>query len=65
MQDKAPPYDGDIEMDYQPTSGGAYHDYHIQLDGHICDKAGNFIHSDAPPPPYTSQAPDNWTPYHN
>lgn len=26
---------------------------------------GNFIHPDTPPPPYTSRAPDNWTPYHN
>ncbi|KAG1852514.1 hypothetical protein F4604DRAFT_1933662 [Suillus subluteus] len=47
MQEEAPPYDGDVEMDYQPTLGGTYHDYHIQLDG-------NFIHPDAPPPPYIS-----------
>lgn len=33
MQEEAPPYDGDVEMDYQPTSGGTHHDYHLQLDG--------------------------------
>ncbi|KAG1848763.1 hypothetical protein DFJ58DRAFT_717042 [Suillus subalutaceus] len=65
MQEEAPPYDGDVEMDYQPTLGGTYRDYHIQLDGHICDKVGNFIHPDAPPPPYTSRAPNDWTPYRN
>ncbi|KAG2344783.1 hypothetical protein BDR05DRAFT_855483, partial [Suillus weaverae] len=26
---------------------------------------GDFIHPDAPPPPYTSRAPNDWTPYHN
>ncbi|KAG2117158.1 uncharacterized protein F5147DRAFT_742947 [Suillus discolor] len=45
--------DGDIEMDDQPVGA------------RICDEAGNFIHPDTPLPPYTSRAPDDWTPYHN
>ncbi|KAG2365302.1 hypothetical protein BDR07DRAFT_1374390 [Suillus spraguei] len=67
MQEEAPLYDGDVEMDYQPTSGGTHHDYHLQLDSHICDEAGDFIHPDLLPPPYTSRAPDNdnWMPYRN
>ncbi|KAG1801034.1 uncharacterized protein HD556DRAFT_1503210 [Suillus plorans] len=68
-----PANDGDIEMDDQPVGGetnnktlnSTHCDYHLQLDTRICDEVGNFIHPNTPPPPYTSRAPDNWTPYHN
>ncbi|KAG0693018.1 hypothetical protein DFH29DRAFT_992452 [Suillus ampliporus] len=73
-RDDMGPWDnGDIEMDYQPVgdeteggvSSGTYRDYHQQLDGHICNEAGDFIPPEAPPPPYSSRAPDDWTPYRN
>ncbi|KAG0700978.1 hypothetical protein DFH29DRAFT_1069909, partial [Suillus ampliporus] len=73
-RDDMGPWDnGDIEMDYQPVgdetegrvSSGTYCDYHQQLDGHICNEAGDFIPPEAPPPPYSSRAPDDWTPYHH
>ncbi|KAH7918155.1 hypothetical protein BV22DRAFT_1108435 [Leucogyrophana mollusca] len=38
-------------------------DYHIELDGRICDEDGNFIDPGAPPPPFTTRRHDDWTPY--
>ncbi|KAG2135989.1 hypothetical protein DEU56DRAFT_871547 [Suillus clintonianus] len=38
-------------------------DYHLGLDGRICNKAGQFIDPKAPPPAFTTKSPDDWTPF--
>ncbi|KAG1765633.1 hypothetical protein EDD22DRAFT_978677 [Suillus occidentalis] len=40
-----------------------YRDYHLELDGHICDAVGNFVPMDTIPPPLTLKQPGDWTPY--
>ncbi|KAG2036149.1 hypothetical protein BDR03DRAFT_983111 [Suillus americanus] len=40
-----------------------YQDYHLELNGQICDEHGQFIHPDAPPPPFTSRECGDWTPF--
>ncbi|KAG1814299.1 uncharacterized protein BJ212DRAFT_1447590 [Suillus subaureus] len=40
-----------------------YQDYHLELNGQICDEHGQFIHPDAPPPPFTSREHGDWTPF--
>ncbi|KAG0701316.1 hypothetical protein DFH29DRAFT_982785 [Suillus ampliporus] len=42
-----------------------YHDYHLELDGRICDAASNFVPMDTIPPPLTLKQPGDWTPYHH
>ncbi|KAG2089812.1 hypothetical protein BD769DRAFT_1395925 [Suillus cothurnatus] len=42
-----------------------YCNYHLELDGRICDAASNFVPADTIPPPLTSQQPGDWTPYHS
>ncbi|KAG1819102.1 uncharacterized protein BJ212DRAFT_1446229 [Suillus subaureus] len=41
-----------------------YRDYHLELDGRICDAASNFVPTDTIPPPLTLKQPGDWMPYH-
>ncbi|KAG1903865.1 uncharacterized protein F5891DRAFT_1126823 [Suillus fuscotomentosus] len=49
----------------QESKSGLIHDYHDLLTGRICDENGNFLDPSTPPPPYTAQSSNDWTPYHN
>ncbi|KAG0695998.1 hypothetical protein DFH29DRAFT_991856 [Suillus ampliporus] len=57
---EAPPHELHPANPNEPPTIGARDDM-----GHICNEAGDFIPPEAPPPPYSSRAPDDWTPYRN
>ncbi|KAG2084606.1 uncharacterized protein F5147DRAFT_748792 [Suillus discolor] len=57
--------DGNVAPDISRDANEMYRDYHFELDGHICDAAGNFLPPDTEPPSLTSRQPGDWTPYHN
>ncbi|KAG2040852.1 hypothetical protein BDR03DRAFT_932487 [Suillus americanus] len=38
-----------------------YQDYHLELDGQICDEYGQFLDPDTPPPPFITREHGDWT----
>ncbi|KAG2755597.1 hypothetical protein P692DRAFT_201801024 [Suillus brevipes Sb2] len=57
--------EGDTPTALHESKSGLIRDYHDLLTGRICDENSNFLDPSTPPPPYTAQSSNDWTPYRN
>ncbi|KIK32535.1 hypothetical protein CY34DRAFT_18979 [Suillus luteus UH-Slu-Lm8-n1] len=57
--------EGDTPTAPHESKSGLIRDYHDLLTGCICDENSNFVDPGTPPPPYTAQSSNDWTPYRN
>ncbi|KAG1888701.1 hypothetical protein F4604DRAFT_1877237 [Suillus subluteus] len=55
-----------VHAEFYGPGDKLYRNYHTLLDGHPCDKHGNFLPDGMPPPPTTEpKSCDDWTPFRN
>ncbi|KAG1839875.1 hypothetical protein F4604DRAFT_1885178 [Suillus subluteus] len=55
-----------VHTEFYGPGDKLYRNYHTLLDGHPCDKHGNFLPDGMPPPPTTEpKSCNDWTPFRN